>query len=69
MFLIDGVPCMIMLKRLFTLFEPLKFYFNKYGNDEQNNYLSKENEVHFNLLLCLLKKLNVYIKFFQKEKT
>ena len=55
------------VERIISLLQPLRIFFEKYGNTTQISYLSKENEMYLKLLLYLLKKLNVYIKFFQGD--
>jgi len=56
------------VERIITLIHPLKEFFEKYGTPAQQGYLAKENELYLKLLLYLLKKLNVYSKFFQADK-
>ena len=53
--------------RILTLHVPLQVYFDQYGGSMQNDSLNESNILYLQLLECLLKKLNDYCIFFQRE--
>ena len=55
------------LSRILEIKESLKVYFEENGAGEQKNYLSKHNILLFQLLHCLISKVNVYIKLFETD--
>ena len=48
------------LSRIIELWDPLKEYFRKYGDQKDQEQMSKENELCLRLLLILLSKLTYY---------
>ena len=47
--------------------KPLKDFFEREGTQTQKNFLTDENVIMLQLLLCLLKKVNYCTKYFQGE--
>jgi len=56
------------LSRIINLWEPLKIYFEKYGEDDEINHFTFQNELYLRNLLSLLELLVHYNLECQKQK-
>ena len=55
------------LDRILALENPLRLYFEEYGDKKQKEYFSETNVVYLKVLACLVNKIGHYIEYFEHE--